>query len=135
MKTSHILRKAREAIAERGWNQRSRRNIHGGMCAMGALCLAAYDDAEKMIDDEKVPGVDALVGALPDVVAVDQSLLEHYAVGCRGQAWRVMAYNDTFARTRDEVLSWFDRAALRAERIEAMAEPAKDPVSEPEELA
>lgn len=93
MKTSKILYKAVDILHERGWIQGAIWEENGGVCAVGAICVAA---TSSIIDE--VRARDALKATV-------------------GQ--HIPAWNDAPERSFEDVLLAFKTAAYEAELKEA----------------
>lgn len=98
MKTSEVLREARNLLVECGWHQGSLIGPHGELCLMGAL-------------DRAAPSNHDLSDAF---VAIRRSLPPH-------SHKFVSEWNDDPATTFDDVIDVFDKAEKLAEASEASA--------------
>jgi hypothetical protein len=118
MDTLETLMKARAEVAK-GWCRFNRVNLHGDVCALGAVQVACgmsrdvyetYRDPAPSVPDAVA---DALNAAIPD--GYDHLVHSKHVHG-------FMAYNDAVT-TKEAVLELFDRA-IAAEAVKVTSDPA-----------
>lgn len=96
------LKNAAKLIEERGWIQGSYGDHVNGFCSIGALDKATDTDTY-------YPAARRLAEAVP----------KEFCPQLKVSINRVIEYNDTPGRTRDEVLQLFRKAASDEQAIEA----------------
>lgn len=112
MNTKEILVGARERIAHR-WKKGALYDpIDGGVCAMGALSMAAYEKAgyvEQFDNCEFGEAVNVLASVLPDSALIENA----NPIQLQEQQSRVVSYNDS--TNQQCVLAAFDAAIAKLE--------------------
>lgn len=103
METAEILNKAADVIAERGWHRGAYENPHdGGVCAMGAMCVAAGLPPRAI-------AISCEAEALDDVFEAERHLRRFLGAG-------VTEWNDEIAENPDEVAAALREAAKAVEK-------------------
>ena len=101
MKTSEVIREARNVLFERGWIQGALERIDG-VCLRGAVMTAVRGSYLYLMDTDV-----CLVNAAEDII------------GTQTGGWSIPTWNDMGSRTFDEVIEVLDKAEKIAEQMEA----------------
>ena len=100
MKTSEVIRGARNVLFERGWTKHYLHNSAGNVCLRGALMQATAGRISWSVWDDISPAESIISGKLINGV-------------------NVAAWNNAPGRTFDEVIEVLDKAEKIAEQMEA----------------
>ena len=100
MKTSEVIREARNLLFERGWTKNYLKNAAGNVCLRGALMWAATG------------GID---WSAWDKISPAESIISSKLIN----GMNVASWNDEPSRTFDEVIEVLDKAEKIAEQQEA----------------
>lgn len=116
MKLSEVLTDAR-ALVEDGWIQGRLQNL-SGVCMVGALTLATRAYRHKSLEKGRLAAEGAVLAKIVEMFPDEQLSQRSCGEGLPysdGVPYKIASFNDKPHRTKEEVLSVFDKAILSAQ--------------------